>query len=569
MRYPNVDDMVRRLSTFKKTKATKKLVEFYSKARFMLDDNDFSRQYTDGENDGGIDFYHIEGNSFYIFQSKFSGDPRKTSDTEISHEISKIGKTLMMENPNRRAEGFVNHLRRSLSEDSASLEIVWLTTNIVLNSVRDAAQQLLKEIRNENGWEIRTEFIAIDKNDLESVIFDFSHGYIPQTGKKSVKLEYGTWIENAGEETDVYSVVCTVKANDILRWFNNLQEIDNFLQKNVRGFLGDKGINRGIEKSYLNAPNWFWYKHNGIIVFADSIEIDKTNEELVFRNPQIVNGGQTLKVLYAAYDRCGKRENSAEVLLRAYRLPYDRTETYRTSIDIIEALNSQNKILPSDLRSNDPRQVRLERLFADMGYKYYRKRAKGIKSGKSSIPMWKLASLYYCCKKHAPHSAVAMYVQELFREASRYNHIFNQAEIGRKLRGNHVILKYITVWNLAQILRSRRRDLPDKDYEYFTYSQYFVLADIYDKLMDWKSKKFRLTWKSWREFVESEELAREIWPYAKFAFRVATSIIPVDQEPRSFFRSKASTKKFDARTSKRKFQICLTRAFNKFYDRTV
>ena len=569
MNYANVDDMIRKLSVLDKTDATKRLAEFYAKARFRLNQSDFSRQFTDGADDGGIDFYHIEGKSFYIFQSKFSGKPKKTTEDEIMHEINKMVKTLTIENPNRRAEGFVNSLQRALTEENALLEIVWLTTNVTEYSLRDTIQTRLKDTRHEKGWAIKTEFIAIDKNDLEGVIFDFAHGFIPQTGKRTVKLQHGNWIENINEDTGVYSVVCTVNVNDILRWFHNLEEIDNFLQKNVRGFLGEKGINKGIEKSYTHTPDWFWFKHNGIIVFADSVEIDKANEELIMRNPQIVNGGQTLKVLYSAYDKLSRHENSSKVLLRAYRLPYHHTETYKISVDIIEALNSQNKILPSDLRSNDPRQVRLERLLADREYKYFRKRAKGIKSGKFSIPMWKLAPLYYCCKKHAPHSTVAMHVQELFREESRYNDIFNQAEINRQPNGQHVMLKYITAWNLSQILQSRKNDLSYRDYEYFQYTQFFVLADLYKKLMDWKTRKFSLTWKSWIEFVEAEEFAREVWAYARLVFSIGPAIIPQDEEPRSFFRTKKSTQKFDLKTNKRKFQTCMNRAFQKFQVRVT
>lgn len=569
MNYENIDKMLRKLSVLDKTEATRRLAEFCARARFKLSQSDFSHQFTDGSNDGGIDFYHIQGNSHYIFQSKFSGRPKKATEDEIMHEVNKIVKTLAIENPNKRAEGFVNSLRRALSEEDAFLEIVWLTTNITEHSVREAVRNRLSVIRHEKKWKINLEFVAIDKNDLEGIIFDFNHGFVPQAGKRSVRLEDKKWIRDIDDDTGVLSIVCEVNVNDILRWFTSLQEIDDFLQKNVRGFLGEKGINKGIQKSYRDSPEWFWFKHNGIIIFADTLEIDEHNGKLEMRNPQIVNGGQTLKVLYNAYDKLGKQENSAKVLLRAYRLPYYHSKTYRISVDIIEALNSQNKILPSDLRSNDPRQVRLERLLKDRGYLYFRKRAKGIKSGKFSIPMRRLAPLYYCCKKHAPHAAVAMYVQELFREESRYNSIFNEAQINRQITAQHIVLKYVTIWNLSQTLQSRRNDLPKRDKEYFQYTKFFVLADLYEKLMKWKAKKFKLSWKSWIDFVESAEFEKEVWAYIRFAFRISSEIIPQNEEPRRFFRSRKSTEKFDQRTSKTRFERCANRAFQKFQARVT
>jgi len=71
------------------------------------------------------------------------------------------------------------------------------------------------------------------------VIYDVKHGYIPYTGKQILKLEQGQWIETTWEETGVRSVVCTVGVNDTLKWFNISDDVDRFLQKNVREFLGE------------------------------------------------------------------------------------------------------------------------------------------------------------------------------------------------------------------------------------------------------------------------------------------------------------------------------------------
>lgn len=406
MQYENTDELIRKISLLSKVEATKRLTEFYAMARRKVSSQDFNRQYTDGHNDGGIDFFHIEDIAFFIFQTKFSASPKKMNLSEILHEIKKIKNTLTGENPNRRAEYFINSLKRETGNKDALLEIVFLTTNIVKQSIRQEIQANLNKWRKGNNWKIDIDFIAIDKNALESVIYDVKHGYIPYTGKKTLKLEKGQWMETRwGEETNVHSITCSAKINDILGWFNNSDEINQFLQKNVREFLGETGrvgkINKAIGKSYLGDPDWFWYKHNGIIILADSVYIDKTNLELIMRNPQVINGGQTLKALFSAYDKNNRGENHAKVLLRIYTLPSEDTETYKRSIGIISALNSQNRIKPSDLRSTDPRQVRLEQLFVKVGggYRYWRKRSKQAKSSRSSITMRNLALRYYICKK--------------------------------------------------------------------------------------------------------------------------------------------------------------------------
>lgn len=565
MEYKNTDELIRKLLLSDKVEATKKLTEFYAKARFKINSNDFNRQYTDGINDGGIDFYYCEDTTFFIFQTKFSGKPKKVGTSEILDEIRKLKNTLTSENPNRRADDFVNLLRRETGNKNAILEILWLTTNIVEQSVRDEIQTDLDKWRKENNWELGIDFVAIDQHALESVIYDVKHGYIPYTGKKILKLEQGQWIETAWEETGVYSVVCTVNINDILKWFRNSDEIDRFLQKNVREFLGEASkINKAIRKSYLDAPTWFWYKHNGIIIFADNLSIDKTKMELVLRNPQVVNGGQTLKALFSAYDKNKRTDNSAKVILRLYRLPYEDTQTYKRSIEIISALNSQNKINPSDLRSTDPRQVRLEQLFEKIGsgYKYMRKRSKEAKSGRYSITTRNLALRYYVCKKNAPHEGVEGNVEKLFEEDAKYNEIFDENAINKELSDNHVAINYITCWNIDQILQ--KVELPRRDKEFFQYTKWFVLADIYKKLTDWKHKKFNLWWQMWINFIESHQFEKAVFDYSRSAFRIGREIIPSQEEARSFLKTAEAVKKFNSKVSVRNFEKNMNKALIRF-----
>ncbi|MEM2111316.1 MAG: hypothetical protein QXX08_05490 [Candidatus Bathyarchaeia archaeon] len=232
MTYLNADDLIRRLSIINDNiEATKKLTEFYVTARLKIDPEVLTRQYTDGSDDGGIDLYHVEDLTFIIFQTKFSSSVRRTNLTEILREIGKLKNTLTGINPNQKAGDFVNSLKKEVNNKDANLEIVWLTTNIVDPSVKESVQKDLNEWRKDNEWQINIDFVVVDKHTLENVIYDVKHGYIPYTGKKTLKLEQGQWMETRWIETNVYSVVCSVWVNKLLRWFNTSEEIDKFLQK--------------------------------------------------------------------------------------------------------------------------------------------------------------------------------------------------------------------------------------------------------------------------------------------------------------------------------------------------
>lgn len=567
--YKNVEELIRELDTLNKTEATKKLTKFYVNARFReLAEDDFRHQYTDGRNDGGIDFYQIEDGKFYIIQSKFSANAQRVDEGSILEEIRKIKNTLTSENPNKKAENFVNSLKRKLGDPNALLEVIWLTTNIVKQSTREHIQDKLNELRINNNWGLTLDFVAIDKYALDGVIYDVKHGYIPSTGKRILRIENGQYIETTTETTGVYSVLCSVNINEILNWFKDSREIESFLQKNVRGYLGDDKINKKIKNSYSQLPNWFWYKHNGIIIFADSVSIDKTNSQLILRNPQVVNGGQTLTTLFSTYDKNGRRDNNATVLIRVYRLGYEDAETYKNTIEIIAALNTQNKVRSSDLHSTDPRQVRLEQLMKRLGYTYYRKRAKEHKSSRSSMTMRNLAMVYYICKKQAPHEGVLRHIEELFDENAKYEYVFPEPDINAELRSSHVVLRYITAWNIYNIVKRAGTELP-KRYRELSYEiQNFVITDVYNKLLDWKKTCFDFReWMWWKKFVESYELEDGLWDYCQKGFRIGHKIIPRLEDHVKFLKTKEATEKFDsAIDGKRTFESAANRALRNFKE---
>lgn len=566
MLYKNTDELIRKLSTKPLKVATKELAKFYAQARFNINDDDFNRQFTDGKFDGGIDFYHKEDDAFYIFQSKFSGTSKNADLTEIMNEINKIRNTISGENQNKQAQEFINALKRETGNEKAALEIVFVTTNKVKETIQKDVQRNLEEWQKKEKWAIVIDFVVKDKFGLENTIIDIEHGFVPQTGKRTLKLEEGQWIEHISTDTGVYSIICSVYVNDLLSWFGSSNEINNSLQKNVREFLGEAGkISNNISDSYESDPDWFWYKHNGIIIFADSMNIDRNTKRLTLRNPQVVNGGQTISSLFRTYDKNQRKENSSKVLLRVYRLPYDQTETYKISIDIISALNSQNKINPSDLKSTDPRQVMLERLFNNLGYTYFRKRSKEAKSSQNNVTMRNLALLAYVCRKNSPRAGVTGNIEEIFETEEKYNVTFPEEHIKKDLTysSNHVVMDYLIIWNIDQTLKTTKRDLPLKDQEEFKFKKWYVLADVYGKLENWhKSKSF--SWKKFSDFIDSSEFYDAVYQYSKSAFKIATEILPRNEEAINYYKTKTAENRFFSKTNPIDFERLIEKKYVKW-----
>jgi hypothetical protein len=529
------------------------LTWFYVKARFKINAEEFNAKHSvDGKNDGGIDCYFKEGNTYYIIQSKYHENSQRESEKAILDELYKIEKTLIGENPNKYAVEFVNALRRDLQNSKAYLEIIWLTTNEVPENTKKETQTVFSKIIGKNRWEINTDINFIDRYSLESVIYDIKHGYVPHTGKKELLLESGEYMSLSKDCNSIEAVVCNIKAIEILKWFNSSDDISIYLQKNVRESVGDKSpINKALRESFKTTPSLFWYKHNGIIVFVDWFDLNQHEHKITIRNPQIVNGGQTITQLFKAYDENRAINNPTKLLVRIYRLPYEDAETYKRSIDIITALNSQNKIKASDLHSTDPCQVMLENRFDELGlsFRYFRKRSEKEKKVSSwhNILMVKLAMYYHVCEYNKPDEGVTGNVELYFEEEKRYHESFPEKMIRRPIISlDHIVFKYIDCWYLYFFAnRFLHDELSKKQQELFSYVMWFVLVDAYQQQKLWKERYFEEGWREWTSFIDTSEYGNAIIKYMKLRYPKYLSLIPKnEQEPRNYLKSLDARKKF-------------------------
>lgn len=351
---------------------------------------------------------------------------------------------------------------------------------------------------------------------------------------------------------NIESVVCNAKAIDILSWFKTSQEITKYLQKNVRESVGENTINKSLRESFKNDPTLFWYKHNGIIIFADWLEVNEHDRKVTVRNPQIVNGAQTITQLFKAYDENRSLNNPSKLLVRIYRLPYEDSETYKRSIDIIAALNSQNKIKSSDLHSTDPRQVMIENRINEIGlrYSYHRKRTETDKASSAyKIFMTKLALFYHVCDNKKPDEGISGQIESYFEEDKRYNDAFPENQIKRVLSKNaeHIVFKYLDCWKLYYFLdKVLYHELNKLQKEFYIYVSWYAMVDIYNQLQSWKDKFFDGTWREWMEFMESSEFDNGMVKYAKPRYVIYLNMLPSGEyEPRNFYKSTEGRKKFE------------------------
>jgi AIPR protein len=135
------------------------------------------------------------------------------------------------------------------------------------------------------------------------------------------------------------------------------------LQKNVRAFLGLKGIkNKKIAKTLIEYPQRFLAYNNGLTITVNNIIVNENNNLIKVDDLQIVNGGQTIAVLSNIF-----KENDPKcletVMVTAKIIHVKNQDEHMRWIErIAETSNTQNAIKDADLSSHNPIYLKLKEL---------------------------------------------------------------------------------------------------------------------------------------------------------------------------------------------------------------
>jgi hypothetical protein len=202
-------------------------------------------------------------------------------------------------------------------------------------------------------------------------------------------------------------------------------------------------INESIKHTYENEPSEFWYGHNGITAICDKV-IEKQGNILAIKNPQIINGGQTIRTLSSSRER-----TNATVLFKIMELQRNLPESFIR--DIILRTNQANKIFTYDLRSHDRFQVTLAKEFIKHKIFYERRRgdwdfAKNSHPGFDKVTSRDMAKILVSANSDLGGVKTAKKNIEALFEDHIYEKIFN---IGFE----EVLFKYKTFKLIEKLLK--------------------------------------------------------------------------------------------------------------------
>lgn len=158
---------------------------------------------------------------------------------------------------------------------------------------------------------------------------------------------------------DYYSFISDPHSGKLLTWL---------FQENVRDFAGSNVVNRAIEETLQSTNSVdFWWLNNGITIVAS--QVMASGKTLTLRDPQVVNGFQTSRVIHSHFNSHQGTSDQRKVLIRVIE-----TGDEAIQARIIKATNSQTSIPSVDLHATEDIQKLIEKAFSSHGLYYERKR---------------------------------------------------------------------------------------------------------------------------------------------------------------------------------------------------
>ncbi len=268
----------------------------------------------------------------------------------------------------------LDEARTRIRKRGYGLHHYYVTLGKCSGALRDEATRIVR------AADAATVFEIFEGKRIMLLLADYLDGVAPPVPSLDIAIESGGGVRTGGvfnrydSKTEIESWAFSMTSAAVADMYERAGS--RLFARNVRGFLGSTEINRGMEATLQREPEYFWYYNNGITIICDDAKQESSRGQQILRvtNPQVINGQQTTRTLA----RTGSDGQKASVLVRVIRVPRSSQRAdngFETLVSrIVSATNWQNAIRPSDLMSNDRRQIEIERQLRKLHYLYLRKR---------------------------------------------------------------------------------------------------------------------------------------------------------------------------------------------------
>jgi hypothetical protein len=363
-------------------------VLWFLRAYIIDDEQTAFRAVAGGAKDKGVDGVLIDdaARAVFLVQSKYrqkfavKNESRndvlgfaQLSCTIADPEASEFDK--FIQNTEPYVSDLLKKARQKIIKSNYKLWLYYVTLGKCSASLENDAKHVVKRAECDAAIEI------FAGRRILLLLRDYLDGAAPPIPVLDLEMEVGSGIviksvlQRYDDPNKIESWAFTIRGSSV----GDLVDAAGIrlFARNIRGFMGESTpVNRGMAKTLEKEADHFFYYNNGITIVCDRAEKLSRNGKDVLRvsNPQIINGQQTSRML-AAHPT---NSRAASVLVKVMEVPRGEAGTsdgFDSLVSrIVAGTNWQNSIRPSDLMSNDRRQIEIERSFRKLGYSYLRKR---------------------------------------------------------------------------------------------------------------------------------------------------------------------------------------------------
>ncbi len=485
-KHPTIEDLQQEVAAFRdrfpNLTDEKLFVVWFLRARVTECEDAAADAVCDGPKDKNIDAVLIDDatKSVFIVQGKYRKTPgvrpEKPNDVRSFAQISRLihGSDKQYDEYCTQMAGEVeaklSDARKRILGRGYGLQLYYVTLGRCSSTLVREGEQIARNAGKNTSMDV------IDGRQILTVLEDYLNGVAPPVPSLDLEIESGNGVEVKGilqrfdRETGIESWVFPMASPAVASLVERAGQ--RLFARNIRGFLGNTEINKEIENTLKSKPQYFWYYNNGITIVCDRAEEIRSQGRQVLRvgNPQVINGQQTSRTLH----QHGSKASRASTLVKVIRVPrssegdFDKFDLLVS--DIVSATNWQNKIVPSDLRANDRRQIMLERELRKIGYWYIRKRqTKGEAKRMAS------SQRYVMLKKEELAQAVAGCELDPVIPRTQREGLFED-RLYPRIFSSKDPWYYLTRYRLLREVKRHSRGTPDND------AKWLVLHTVWEKI---------------------------------------------------------------------------------------
>lgn len=351
--------------------------------KFFYEDEELIEDKIIDYNDMGVDAYELyeDTKEIYLIQNKYYSDASRISANYVKNDFLLRPITALENNTYQKSSEVQNFFNKYKNHDDFTVYLqIYVTNNIHCLE----AEEYIKRFNIEHPKYRATIFYLDDikekyysdikqnKQNITVQIHSVNKGTILNINTDDYKLE------NVLDAKYVFTPVSSV-----FRFYrDSIERNYPIFDMNIREYLGNKGVNKKIYETLLdeNDRKNFFYYNNGITMICDEMSSIEThsygnNINAVFnvKNPQIVNGCQTVNSIYEALkniDPAELEQKFKDTFVMLKILQINRDNEYEETLyrNIVTYNNSQNSIDEKTFVANNSIFNRLKNEFESKGF---------------------------------------------------------------------------------------------------------------------------------------------------------------------------------------------------------